>query len=195
MKFNGETPHEITSENSMRRYSLQKLPPYLILQIKRFNRNNFFTEKNPTIVNFPLKNLDLKDYLHPEWVNRNPETHYDLVANICHEGKPADGTWRAHVYYPPTQQWFETQDLRVEQIMPQQVAQSESYLMIYKRQDVQVDGTFGKLAEKVVDEDMDDMFADAGPAIDVQNKEYFCRKMFLMKSFDNCMIFLDVKNG
>jgi hypothetical protein len=27
---------------------------YLILNIKRFTKNNFFTEKNPTIVNFPV---------------------------------------------------------------------------------------------------------------------------------------------
>jgi U4/U6.U5 tri-snRNP-associated protein 2 len=31
--------------------------------VKRFTRNNFFIEKNPTIVNFPVKNLELRDYL------------------------------------------------------------------------------------------------------------------------------------
>jgi U4/U6.U5 tri-snRNP-associated protein 2 len=40
---------------------LIKLPKYLILHVKRFTKNNFFVEKNPTLVNFPLKNLDLKD--------------------------------------------------------------------------------------------------------------------------------------
>ena len=31
--------------------------------MKRFTRNNFFVEKNPTIVNFPVKNLELKDII------------------------------------------------------------------------------------------------------------------------------------
>jgi hypothetical protein len=27
-------------------------------------KNNFYMEKNPTIVTFPVKNLELRDYLH-----------------------------------------------------------------------------------------------------------------------------------
>lgn len=40
-------------------YRLTKLPEYLVLHLKRFNKNNFFLEKNPTIVTFPTKGLDL----------------------------------------------------------------------------------------------------------------------------------------
>ena len=29
--------------------------------MRRFTKNNFFVEKNPTIVNFPVKNLKLRD--------------------------------------------------------------------------------------------------------------------------------------
>ena len=29
--------------------------------MRRFTKNNFFIEKNPTIVNFPVKNLKLQD--------------------------------------------------------------------------------------------------------------------------------------
>lgn len=42
-------------------YKLLSLPKYVILYIKRFTKNNFFLEKNPTIVNFPVKNLELRD--------------------------------------------------------------------------------------------------------------------------------------
>lgn len=44
-----------------RRFKLIKLPAYMVLHIKRFTKNNFFVEKNPTIVNFPVKNLELRD--------------------------------------------------------------------------------------------------------------------------------------
>ena len=32
---------------------------YIIVHMKRFMMNNFFMEKNPTIVSFPLHSLDL----------------------------------------------------------------------------------------------------------------------------------------
>ena len=42
-----------------RRFRITRLPRFLVLHVKRFLRNQFFVEKNPTIVNFPVKNLDL----------------------------------------------------------------------------------------------------------------------------------------
>jgi len=46
-----------------KRYKIYKLPRYLIIHVKRFYKNEFFLEKNPTIVNFPIKNLDLTDLI------------------------------------------------------------------------------------------------------------------------------------
>lgn len=39
----------------------QRFPPNP--QFKRFTKNNFFIEKNPTLVTFPVKNLDLREAL------------------------------------------------------------------------------------------------------------------------------------
>lgn len=47
--------------NTLKRYKLLKLPNYLIFNAKRFNKNNWSHEKNPTIVNFPIKNVDMKE--------------------------------------------------------------------------------------------------------------------------------------
>lgn len=46
-------------ENFLKRFQLTKLPPYLVFCIKRFTKNNFFVEKNPTIVNFPITYVQL----------------------------------------------------------------------------------------------------------------------------------------
>ena len=46
-----------------KRYSLLKLPPFIIFHLSRFTKNNFYMEKNPTIVNFPIKDLDLSHLL------------------------------------------------------------------------------------------------------------------------------------
>ena len=59
---------------------------YLIIHIKRFSTNTQFeVEKNPTIVAFPIKNLDLRDFLEmPQGVDPSSvTTRYDLVcANL-----------------------------------------------------------------------------------------------------------------
>ncbi len=56
-KFNGSSEKEYKTykENIMKRFELTRLPPFLILYMKRFTKNAWFIEKNPTIVNFPIK--------------------------------------------------------------------------------------------------------------------------------------------
>lgn len=51
------------------RIRLVRLPPFLILHIRRITRNNFFMEKNPSIVNFPITSLDMGPYLCHETIN------------------------------------------------------------------------------------------------------------------------------
>jgi len=64
-KFDGETwTDSVTSEAHVRRkYRILQLPRYLVLHLVRFTRNNFYLEKNPTIVTFPVRNLEMKDFL------------------------------------------------------------------------------------------------------------------------------------
>jgi U4/U6.U5 tri-snRNP-associated protein 2 len=69
---------------------------------------------------------------------------YDLVANITHES-PADvgregqhdplqdGHYKCHVQHQATRQWYEIQDLHVQEIMPQQIGLSECYLLIFRK--------------------------------------------------------------
>jgi len=66
-KFDGNTWTDQVKYgvHTRRQYRLQQLPQYLIFHLGRFTKNNFFREKNPTIVNFPVKNLELKDYVIP----------------------------------------------------------------------------------------------------------------------------------
>ena len=42
------------------------LSRFIILYIKRFTKNTFFVEKNPTIVNFPVKGIEFGDLLSEE---------------------------------------------------------------------------------------------------------------------------------
>lgn len=55
-KYDGRTERETKTynDNLMRRYELVELPEYLLLRYNRFQKNEWFVEKNPTIVNFPI---------------------------------------------------------------------------------------------------------------------------------------------
>ena len=44
---------------------MTKLPPFLLFTINRFKKNEFFYEKDTSIVQFPIRNLELKDFFFP----------------------------------------------------------------------------------------------------------------------------------
>jgi hypothetical protein len=107
---------------------LKTAPEYLILAfVNRFSKNQFTKEvsKNPTIVTFPVKNLKIQaSSAAGSNSNSNPFS-YDLLANVDSAGKATvkhvDGNW------------YETNDLFVNEVLAQQVTLGETYVQIYKR--------------------------------------------------------------
>ena len=107
-RFDGRAYVEDHATGVKKRFRITKLPQYLIVHVKRFFKNEFFMEKNPTIVNFPIKNFDLTDFV---WDKKDSQVatvsvqgesnekeikkyKYDLLANIIHEGKVDSGAYR-----------------------------------------------------------------------------------------------------
>ena len=77
-----------------------RLPPFIILYIQRFTKNTFYVEKNPTIVNFPIKSIEFGDFLTDEAKKKYPNgAPYDLIANVVHEGAPTSGTYKLHILH------------------------------------------------------------------------------------------------
>jgi U4/U6.U5 tri-snRNP-associated protein 2 len=66
--------------------------------MRRFSKNAFFTEKNPTIVSFPIKGLDLSEVIGEEQL-------YDLVGNVIHDGKAGTGSYRVQAVHQ--NEWYE----------------------------------------------------------------------------------------
>ncbi len=69
---------------------------------------------------------------------------YDLVANVTHtipsevgrEGQVdplEEGSYRCHVQHKATKQWYEIQDLHVQEVMSQLIGVSESSVLIFER--------------------------------------------------------------
>jgi U4/U6.U5 tri-snRNP-associated protein 2 len=106
---------------------LTKLPEYLVFRFSRFVKNNFFMEKNSTMVRFALTGLDMTPY------SSGGNCKYSLVSTICHEGKADSGEYKAYVLHPVSGQWCECHNLRVKKTLPQTVAQVECYIQIWKR--------------------------------------------------------------
>ncbi|KZT72934.1 ubiquitin C-terminal hydrolase Ubp10 [Daedalea quercina L-15889] len=138
-KYDGRTTQE--SAGQLRRFKCQELPPYIILHFKRFTKNIFVEEKNPTIVNFPLRGLDFREYLDAP--PSHPPTVYDLIANVTHES--AAGTthdkestvWKVHLRAGAgggdNEKWFLIQDLIVEEIRKEMIFLGETVLQIWER--------------------------------------------------------------
>ena len=71
-------------------------------------------------------------------------TKYNLLANIVHDS-PAEmetegsmdpmtgGSYRIHINNKTDDQWYEIQDLHVQEILPQVIGLSESYMMFYEK--------------------------------------------------------------
>ena len=89
-KFDGVTFSDAIHRGIVqrRKYNIQILPPYLILHFARFTLNQYSRVKNPTIVAFPVTNLDLSSYVQPtrnhpqlptEEAVRNMNVSFDLV--------------------------------------------------------------------------------------------------------------------
>jgi U4/U6.U5 tri-snRNP-associated protein 2 len=151
-KYDGE--HAQERLNYRRRYQLiHPLPPYLLFHVKRFSKNKFVSERNPTIVTFPNRDLDMAPYVVP-----NPSLHptgepiyYDLIANITHEGiKTRDDSvegeaerkvWRAQLLDKSRDEWFEMQDLYVEKARAELISTKESYVQVWEKRRTARKGT------------------------------------------------------
>lgn len=48
---------------------------------------------------FISRNVDLREYLSEEVQAVHKNTTYDLIANIVHDGKPSEGSYRIHVLH------------------------------------------------------------------------------------------------
>lgn len=86
-----------------KRLSLSRLPPVLLIQLKRFSFNGPFTDKLETAVDYPLRDLDLTKYMPaladiptpdvpPDDPRRQqPPYKYDLYAVTNHFGTLSTG--------------------------------------------------------------------------------------------------------
>ncbi|KAK4982132.1 Ubiquitin carboxyl-terminal hydrolase 10 [Elasticomyces elasticus] len=153
-KYDGVRAHEQLSKR-VRYRLLHPLPPCLLMHIKRFEPNKFLqSQRNPTIVTFSPRALDMSPYVQPD--SQHPPSEpiwYDLVANVTHEavrvrddsveGEAERKVWRCQVLDRresgasggdrDKDRWWEMQDLYVSESEAETLHTKESYLMVWER--------------------------------------------------------------
>lgn len=85
-KFDGETITEVVRPQPARiRYTITRLPRYLILHMKRFKKNNFFVEKNPTLGEYGCLTTVLYTlvYLSVRCQTVHRGTHIEVHLSAC----------------------------------------------------------------------------------------------------------------
>jgi U4/U6.U5 tri-snRNP-associated protein 2 len=145
-KYNGVTAQELNAQR--KRYRLMHpLPPFLVFHIKRFSKNKFVSERNPTIVTFDPHSLDVSPYVEPDPSHSSggEPILYDLVANVVHEAVRAKEdvadsavgeerkTWKVQLRDKATDEWVVAQDLFVDGIRSELLYLGESYLQVWER--------------------------------------------------------------
>lgn len=144
-KYDGKSAQEHHAQRKRYRL-LHPLPPYLMMHVKRFSQNKFVSERNPTIVTFDARSLDVSPYVEPnpaEWPPSEP-IWYDLVANVVHEAVRSSRedvadtgeerkTWKVQLRDKATGEWVVVQDLFVDKVQSELLYLGESYLQIWER--------------------------------------------------------------
>lgn len=128
---------------------LWKSPRYLIIQLSRFEyvtneqlgglNVNFENRKRKveTKVVFPLKDLDISEYVHED-EREGKEFHYDLVAVCNHFGKADYGHYVAFCRdnNDGEDKWYRYDDDIVTPMKEEEVVTADAYMLIYQRQGV-----------------------------------------------------------
>jgi ubiquitin C-terminal hydrolase len=120
-----------THVEATKTYQLYKLPQILMIQLKRFKNRYFHTEKISTLVDFPLENLDMSDFVLS---SSDKKPMYDLYAISNHYGGLGGGHYTAYVKNPDFG-WLEMDDSHVSRASPDRIVTNAAYVLFYKRRE------------------------------------------------------------
>ncbi|KAL5536690.1 DOA4 [Sanghuangporus sanghuang] len=143
-----QCPNCKTLRKATKKLSISRLPPVLLIHLKRFTTKGHFTDKLETFVDFPLKGLDLTNYMPaplPPGVDRKsttpislddprsqiPPYRYDLYAVTNHFGTLSSGHYTAFINSRGN--WLYCDDSRISNADSREVVGKPAYVLYYKR--------------------------------------------------------------
>uniref|UniRef100_A0A5F5PIL5 ubiquitinyl hydrolase 1 n=1 Tax=Equus caballus TaxID=9796 RepID=A0A5F5PIL5_HORSE len=114
--------------DSLKKIEIWKLPPVLLVHLKRFSYDGRWKQKLQTSVDFPLENLDLSQYVIGP---KNNLKKYNLFSVSNHYGGLDGGHYTAYCKNAARQRWFKFDDHEVSDIAVSSVKSSAAYILFY----------------------------------------------------------------
>ncbi|XP_045678668.1 ubiquitin carboxyl-terminal hydrolase 8 isoform X4 [Phyllostomus hastatus] len=114
--------------DSLKKIEIWKLPPVLLVHLKRFSYDGRWKQKLQTSVDFPLENLDLSQYVIGP---KNNLKKYNLFSVSNHYGGLDGGHYTAYCKNAARQRWFKFDDHEVSDISVSSVKSSAAYILFY----------------------------------------------------------------
>ncbi|XP_063799588.1 ubiquitin carboxyl-terminal hydrolase 2 isoform X2 [Pseudophryne corroboree] len=111
-----------------KKFTIQRFPKILVLHLKRFSEARIRSSKLSTFVNFPLKDLDLREFSSEP----SPHATYNLYAVSNHSGTTMGGHYTAYCKNPSNGEWYTFNDSRVTAMSSSQVKSSDAYVLFYE---------------------------------------------------------------
>ncbi|XP_072233383.1 ubiquitin carboxyl-terminal hydrolase 15-like isoform X2 [Leuresthes tenuis] len=124
-------------QQATKKLDLWSLPPVLVVHLKRFSYSRYMRDKLDSLVDFPLRDLDMSEFL----INPNAgPCLYDLIAVANHYGGMGGGHYTAYTKNKDDGKWFNFDDSSVSPASEDQIVSKAGYVLFYQRQDT-VKGT------------------------------------------------------
>ncbi|MEQ2243960.1 Ubiquitin carboxyl-terminal hydrolase 15 [Ilyodon furcidens] len=124
-------------QQATKKLDLWSLPPVLVVHLKRFSYSRYMRDKLDSLVDFPLRDLDMSEFL----INPNAgPCRYDLIAVSNHYGGMGGGHYTAYAKNKDDGKWYNFDDSSVSPASEDQTVSKAGYVLFYQRQDT-VKGT------------------------------------------------------
>uniref|UniRef100_A0A3P8W1L6 Ubiquitin carboxyl-terminal hydrolase 8 n=1 Tax=Cynoglossus semilaevis TaxID=244447 RepID=A0A3P8W1L6_CYNSE len=114
--------------DSTKKLEIWKVPPILLVHLKRFSYEGRWKQKLQTYVDFPLDSLDLSQYVIGP---KNSLKRYGLYSVSNHYGGLDGGHYTAYCKNAMKQRWYKFDDHEVWEISTSSVKSSAAYILFY----------------------------------------------------------------
>jgi len=120
-------------QQATKKFDLWSLPEVLIIHLKRFSYNRYWRDKIDTVIEFPVKNLDMTPYV----INSaHGQAVYDLLSVSNHYGGMGGGHYTAYGKNKIDGNWHYFDDSSVTQTNEEAVVTKAAYVLFYQRRTI-----------------------------------------------------------
>ncbi|XP_055087443.1 ubiquitin carboxyl-terminal hydrolase 15-like isoform X3 [Periophthalmus magnuspinnatus] len=155
-------------QQATKKLDLWSLPPVLVVHLKRFSYSRYMRDKLDSLVDFPLRDLDMSEFL----INPNAgPCVYDLIAVSNHYGGMGGGHYTAYAMNKDDGKWYNFDDSSVSPASEDQIVSKAGYVLFYQRQDT-VKGTgYFALDREEEEEEEEEEEGEEGEEEDANNAD------------------------